>query len=147
MRARHLSLRATSPNRPVGLVRVFLGVVFVTTGLMKLTLPTFGTAWSIQLTEAGIPLHSFNYWFVPIFEFLLGTSLLVGFLVWGIGLSLGGPTGYAINPARDLGPRLAHALLPLPRKGSSDWSYSWVPAVGPLVGGLLGAFAFTWLGA
>ena len=73
--------------------------------------------------------------------------LLVGFLVWGIGLSLGGPTGYAINPARDLGPRLAHALLPLPHKGSSDWSYSWVPVVGPLVGSLLGAFAFTWLGA
>jgi len=57
------------------------------------------------------------------------TPLLVGFLVWGIGLSLGGPTGYAINPARDLGPRLAHALLPIPNKGSSDWAYSWVPVL------------------
>jgi len=65
--------------------------------------------------------------------------LLVGLLVLSIGLSLGGPTGYAINPARDLGPRIAHALLPIPNKGSSDWSYSWVPVLGPLVGGICGA--------
>jgi glycerol uptake facilitator protein len=64
---------------------------------------------------------------------------MVGFLVWGIGLSLGGPTGYAINPARDLGPRLAHQLLPIAGKGSSDWRYAWIPLVGPLVGGALGA--------
>lgn len=64
---------------------------------------------------------------------------LVGILVFGIGLSLGGPTGYAINPARDLMPRLAHALLPIPGKGSSDWAYAWVPICGPIVGGLLGA--------
>jgi glycerol uptake facilitator protein len=69
-------------------------------------------------------------------------ALLVGFLVFGIGLSLGGPTGYAINPARDLGPRIAHAILPIPGKGSSDWEYSWVPVVGPLIGGVLGALAF-----
>jgi glycerol uptake facilitator protein len=62
----------------------------------------------------------------------------VGLLVVGIGLSLGGPTGYAINPARDLGPRIMHAILPIPGKGSSDWSYAWVPVVGPLIGGLLG---------
>ena len=68
--------------------------------------------------------------------------LLVGFLVWSIGLSLGGPTGYAINPARDLAPRIAHALLPIPNKGGSDWSYSWVPVAGPLVGGVLGAVAY-----
>jgi glycerol uptake facilitator protein len=68
--------------------------------------------------------------------------LLVGFLVWSIGLSLGGPTGYAINPARDLAPRIAHALLPIPDKGGSDWSYSWVPVAGPLVGGVLGAVAY-----
>lgn len=61
--------------------------------------------------------------------------LAVGLLVVGIGVSLGGPTGYAINPARDLGPRIAHAILPIKGKGSSDWSYSWVPVVGPLVGG------------
>jgi len=68
--------------------------------------------------------------------------LLIGFLVWAIGLSLGAPTGYAINPARDLGPRLAHALLPIPGKGDSDWGYSWVPVVGPVIGGLLGAVAY-----
>ena len=61
--------------------------------------------------------------------------LAVALLVVGIGVSLGGPTGYAINPARDLGPRIAHALLPIKGKGSSDWSYSWIPVVGPLVGG------------
>lgn len=64
---------------------------------------------------------------------------LVGALVWGIGLSLGGPTGYAINPARDLGPRIAHALLPIAGKGGSDWGYAWVPVVGPIVGGALAA--------
>ncbi|WZH37041.1 MAG: aquaporin family protein [Microbacterium enclense] len=61
----------------------------------------------------------------------------VALLVVGIGASLGGPTGYAINPARDLGPRIAHAILPIKGKGSSDWSYAWVPVAGPLVGGLL----------
>ncbi|MEU9206011.1 MIP/aquaporin family protein [Streptomyces sp. NPDC048332] len=68
--------------------------------------------------------------------------LLVSLLVVGIGLSLGGPTGYAINPARDLGPRLVHALLPIPNKGTSDWSYAWIPVVGPLLGGLLGGLVF-----
>lgn len=64
---------------------------------------------------------------------------LVGVMVWAIGLSLGGPTGYAINPARDLGPRIAHAFLPIDGKGSSDWSYAWIPVVGPVLGGILGA--------
>ena len=68
--------------------------------------------------------------------------LLVGFLVWAIGLSLGGPTGYAINPARDLGPRIAHELLPIAGKGDSDWGYSWVPVVGPIIGGVIGALLF-----
>jgi glycerol uptake facilitator protein len=68
--------------------------------------------------------------------------LLVGAIVWSIGLSLGGPTGYAINPARDLGPRLAHAVLPLPNKGSSDWGYAWVPVAGPIIGGILGALCY-----
>lgn len=62
---------------------------------------------------------------------------LVGMLVWSIGLSLGGPTGYAINPARDLGPRIAHAVLPISGKGTSDWNYAWIPVVGPIVGGIL----------
>jgi len=70
------------------------------------------------------------------------TPLLVGFLVWSIGLSLGGPTGYAINPARDLAPRIAHAILPIPNKGASDWSYSWIPVVGPVIGGIIGAVVY-----
>ena len=70
---------------------------------------------------------------------------LVGLLVWALGVSLGGPTGYAINPARDLGPRLMHALLPIPGKGGSDWSYAWVPIVGPILGGILGAFTHQFL--
>ena len=72
----------------------------------------------------------------------LGASLgpfIVGMLVWAIGLSLGGPTGYAINPARDLGPRISHAVLPIVGKGPSDWGYSWIPVVGPIIGGILGA--------
>jgi glycerol uptake facilitator protein len=69
-------------------------------------------------------------------------TLLVAFLVLSIGLSLGGPTGYAINPARDLGPRIMHAILPIPGKGGSDWSYSWVPVLGPLIGGALAAIFF-----
>ncbi|MGC9377111.1 MIP/aquaporin family protein [Streptomyces sp. MH13] len=69
----------------------------------------------------------------------LGTlgALITAFVVVSIGLSLGGPTGYAINPVRDLGPRIVHALLPLPNKGGSDWSYAWVPVVGPLIGGAI----------
>ncbi|MBB4985529.1 MIP/aquaporin family protein [Streptomyces nymphaeiformis] len=66
-------------------------------------------------------------------------ALITAFVVVSIGLSLGGPTGYAINPARDLGPRIVHALLPLPNKGGSDWSYSWIPVAGPLIGGALAA--------
>lgn len=70
---------------------------------------------------------------------------LVGALVWGIGLSLGGPTGYAINPARDLGPRLAHAILPIAGKGSSDWLYAWVPILGPILGALFAAWIWHWV--
>lgn len=70
------------------------------------------------------------------------SALPVGLLVLGIGLALGGPTGYAINPARDLGPRIAHFLLPFSNKGSSDWAYSWVPIVGPLIGAALAAGLF-----
>lgn len=70
--------------------------------------------------------------------------LAVGLLIVGIGASLGGPTGYAINPARDLGPRIAHFILPIKGKGPSDWSYSWVPVVGPMLGGLLGGLVGSW---
>ncbi len=71
---------------------------------------------------------------------------LVGSLVWGIGLSLGGPTGYAINPARDLGPRLAHAVLPIPGKRDSDWSYAPIPVIGPLIGGALAGLFVAFVG-
>jgi glycerol uptake facilitator protein len=72
--------------------------------------------------------------------------LLVGALVLGVGLSLGGSTGYAINPARDLGPRIAHFLLPIPGKRDSDWGYAWIPIVGPVVGGVIGAQLFKAVG-
>ena len=68
---------------------------------------------------------------------------LGGSLVWSIGLSLGATTGYAINPARDLGPRIMHAILPIPGKGDSDWGYSWIPVVGPILGGFITTY-FSW---
>jgi glycerol uptake facilitator protein len=70
---------------------------------------------------------------------------LVASLVWGVGLSLGGTTGYAINPARDFGPRLAHAILPIAGKGTSDWSYAAVPIAGPLIGGALAGLLIRWI--
>jgi glycerol uptake facilitator protein len=69
-------------------------------------------------------------------------TLIVGFLIVGIGLSLGGTTGYAINPARDLGPRIAHFILPIAGKGSSNWSYAWIPVVGPIIGGVFAAVVY-----
>lgn len=80
-----------------------------------------------------VPNSGFDTGFAP---------FLVGILVWSIGLSLGGPTGYAINPARDLGPRLAHFFLPIAGKGNSDWSYAWIPVIGPVLGGILGALFY-----
>ena len=80
-----------------------------------------------------VPLSGFSTGFGP---------FLIGVLVWAIGLSLGGPTGYAINPARDLGPRVAHLLLPIHGKGDSDLGYAWVPVVGPILGGVLGAIFY-----
>ncbi|MFC3927425.1 MIP/aquaporin family protein [Streptococcus caprae] len=71
----------------------------------------------------------------------LGT-ICVAFTIWGLGLSLGGTTGYALNPARDLGPRIMHAILPLKGKGDSDWSYAWIPVVGPLVGAVLAVLVY-----
>jgi glycerol uptake facilitator protein len=70
-------------------------------------------------------------------------ALPYALLVLAIGLSLGGPTGYAINPARDLGPRIMHAILPIKGKGSSDWGYSWIPVIGPVIGGILAAYCFS----
>src|SRR5919205_2133505 len=84
----------------------------------------------------------------PVAGSVIGTGLnplLVGLLVLAIGLSLGGPTGYAINPARDLGPRIAHAVLPIAGKGGNDWGYAWIPVVAPIIGGIIGAGAFVLL--
>ena len=85
-----------------------------------------------------------SVFFIQKGEMKLGSldALPVALLVLGIGVSLGGPTGYAINPARDLGPRLMHAILPIPGKGSGDWSYAWVPVVGPILGAVLAALLF-----
>ena len=82
--------------------------------------------------------------FIQAGEVKLGSidALPVALLVLGIGLSMGGPTGYAINPARDLGPRIMHALLPIPHKGSSDWKYALIPVVGPILGAVLAAFLY-----
>lgn len=98
------------------------------------------TLWNVVTEVIGT--------FVLVFVVLLFGStpsglgpLAVAFLVVGIGASLGGPTGYAINPARDLGPRIAHAVLPIANKGGSDWGYSWVPVVGPIIGGVAAGLA------
>ncbi len=103
--------------------------------------PSLRSPWANGLTEA-LATGTLVFVLRAIMAARPGSTLVAltaGALVWGLGLSFGGPTGFALNPARDLGPRLAHALLPLPGKGSSDWGYAWVPVVGPLLGGLGGA--------
>lgn len=103
-------------------------------GTMMLVLGVFGIAFG----TAGAIGETANEQLQA--AYATGTApLIVGLLVLAIGLSLGGPTGYAINPARDLGPRIMHAILPIAGKGDSDWSYSWVPVFGPIVGGVAGA--------
>ncbi len=82
----------------------------------------------------------FGLLFIGVNEFTQGLKpLVVGLLIVAIGLALGGTTGFAINPARDLGPRIAHAILPIHGKGTSDWAYSWIPILGPILGSVLGA--------
>jgi glycerol uptake facilitator protein len=81
--------------------------------------------------------------FIGANEFTKGLNpIVVGLLIISIGLSLGGTTGFAINPARDLGPRIAHFVLPIHGKGKSDWSYAWIPVMGPIIGGVLGALTY-----
>ena len=118
--------------------------VFSTTPAIRTAGPNFisETIGSFALVLALLAVLSPGN-FVPGSDLAKGFGpVLVGAIVWAIGLSLGGPTGYAINPARDLGPRLAHAVLPIPGKGSSDWAYSWVPILGPIFGGVLAAFSY-----
>jgi glycerol uptake facilitator protein len=110
----------------------------------------FCTAPAIRDTKANLLTEAIGTFALTFGALAIGANtfapglgpLGVGLLVVVIGMSLGGPTGYAINPARDLGPRLAHALLPIAGKGGSDWGYAWVPVVAPMLGALAGAFAF-----
>lgn len=100
------------------------------------------TAWNIVTEIVGTAMLLFGILAIGQNQVGVGMGPLVtGFLIVSIGLSLGGPTGYAINPARDLGPRLAHAALPIPGKGSNDWGYGLVvPIIGPIIGGILGSY-------
>jgi glycerol uptake facilitator protein len=120
-----LAVFCTGPaiRRPAAnLLTEIIGAAVLVAGVLAILRP-----------ENLVPNSGFEKGFAP---------ALVGVLVWAIGLSLGGPTGYAINPARDLGPRLAHAVLPIAGKGGSDWSYAWVPIAGPVLGGVIGAVFF-----
>lgn len=109
------ALRATGPN----FMSEFIATVLLIVGVVAI-----GYAGTSDPEKGGIPSGVAPY--------------LVGMLVWSIGLSLGGTTGYAINPVRDLGPRIAHAILPIPNKGSSDWGYGWIPVVAPIAGAVIG---------
>ena len=106
---------------------------FIGTAVLLFGVLAFGRVVAGAPTEQQAWAAAISLWIGP---------ALVGLLVFGIGLSLGGPTGYAINPARDLGPRIAHALLPISGKGPSDWGYAWVPVLAPIAGGIAGAQLF-----
>jgi glycerol uptake facilitator protein len=117
-----LAVFSTGPairNYAWNLMTEIIGTIVLVFGVL-----TIGAPWNLANTASGL------------------NGLLIGLLVLSIGLSLGGPTGYAINPNRDLGPRIIHAILPIPGKGSSDWSYAWVPVLGPLIGGAIAAILF-----
>lgn len=115
-----------------------------TWNLVSEIIGTFALVFGI-LTIKGATMESGGA-AVPISLGALGI-LPVALLVWVIGLALGGTTGYAINPARDLGPRIAHFLLPIPGKGDSDWGYSWIPVVGPIIGAVIAALLYGALGS
>lgn len=106
---------------------------FIGTAVLVFGVLAFGRVVAGAPTDQGAWAATMNMWFGP---------ALVGLLVFALGLSLGGPTGYAINPARDLGPRIAHALLPIAGKGTSDWGYAWIPVLAPIAGGVVGAQMF-----
>lgn len=113
-------------------------------------LGVFSTAPAIRNTGANLLCEAIGTFALVLGILFIGTNkiadglnpFIVGLLIMAIGLSLGGPTGYAINPARDLGPRIAHAILPISGKGGNDWGYSWIPVVGPIIGGVVGALFF-----
>lgn len=124
-KAAKLGVFCTAPairNSGANLLTEIIGTFVLVLGLLTVMSP-----------KNLVPNSGFETGFAP---------CLVGVIVWAIGLSLGGPTGYAINPARDLGPRIAHMLLPIAGKGGSDWGYAWIPVIGPIVGGVLGAMCY-----
>ena len=128
-REKKLAVFSTSPaikNTPLNLLSEIVGTFVLVFAVLY-----FADA-TIQDTDQIIGLGSLG-------------ALPVALVVWGIGLSLGGTTGYAINPARDLGPRIAHAVLPIKNKGGSNWSYSWVPILGPITGGVVAALLYLML--
>ncbi len=110
-----------------------------------LKLATFSTSPAIQNTSQNFISEFLGTFIMGLVGGTLGSiqnglgPFAVGLMIWAIGVSLGGTTGYAINPARDLGPRIAHAILPISGKGSSDWGYAWVPVVGPICGAIVGS--------
>lgn len=123
------AIRSTVPN----FITEFIGTAVLVFAVMAIGKVSPASTSDTANAMAGI---SAAWW----------SPLVVAFTVFAIGLSLGGPTGYAINPARDLGPRIAHAILPIAGKGDSDWSYAWIPVLGPIAGGLAGGFLFKALG-
>lgn len=132
---------------PANFLTEVLGTAFLVFGVLSIGNAALGFDASMEAISAIDPTGAasiqeglkaaFGSFYAP---------LLVGLLVLALGLSFGGPTGYAINPARDLGPRIAHALLPIAGKGSSDWGYALVPVIAPILGGVLGAQVFVLLG-
>jgi glycerol uptake facilitator protein len=121
-----LAVFSTGPairNTAWNLISEIIGTFVLMFGIFAITGASMGTG------DAAVPINMGALGILP-----------VALLVWVIGLALGGTTGYAINPARDLSPRIAHAILPIPGKGSSEWGYSWIPVVGPMVGAALAAF-------
>ena len=134
-----LAVHSTAPeirNTGSNLMTEVIGTVMLVFGVFFLAAPGFLSADGQFLESITIGGETVGFGLGSL------SALPVGLLVLGIGLSLGGPTGYAINPARDLGPRIAHAILPITHKGGSDWSYSWIPVVGPMIGALLSAALF-----
>ena len=109
------------------------------------TSPAINSKWNNLITEiigTVVLISGVLFMTAPAASLGAMEALPVALLVLGIGLSLGGPTGYAINPARDLGPRIIHALLPIPHKGDNEWSYSWIPVIGPIIGALMAALLY-----
>lgn len=134
-----LAIFSTGPairNYGSNLLTEIIGTFILVFGVFYLTAPGFISDSGEMLSVIVIDGQEVGFGLGAL------SALPVGLLVLAIGLSLGGPTGYAINPARDLGPRVMHAILPFPHKGSSDWAYSWVPIVGPIIGAVLAALAF-----